>query len=96
MLPELVEVRIGADAPPDMRATHQRLRGAAPPNNGNGNSNSNRQQRQAEESTQQDNALGELLKLKKLKTLVLKGYGKIEVTSYLDIRRMDLSSRIIA
>ena len=66
-MPNLVEVRIGSDAPPDMRASNKRLRSSGSVATGS----------QAEET--QEEALREIAKLQKLKTLVLKDYGKIEV-----------------
>ena len=66
----LGEVRIGADAPPDARASNQRLRTSSTATTANSSSSS---------SDQQEAALEQLLHLKKLKTLVLKDYGKIEV-----------------
>ncbi len=66
-LPQLVEVRIGSDAPPGMKGSLQRLRVDEEAATG------------ALLSPAQKAALDELPKLKKLNTLVLKDFGGMEV-----------------
>ena len=68
LMPHLVEVRIGSDAPPNMRASNQRLRPVSSSASGG----------QTAEEVQEE-ALKEIVRLKGLKTLVLKDYGTVEV-----------------
>eukprot|EP00094_Tigriopus_californicus_P005552 TCALIF_05349-PA protein Name:"Protein of unknown function" AED:0.27 eAED:0.27 QI:0/0/0/0.4/1/1/5/0/469 len=64
-LPGLIEVRIGADAPPNMRQSHQRLRSEG--------------QSSLQTDIIQQEALKQLPKLEHLKTLVLKDFGQLDV-----------------
>lgn len=64
-LPGLVEVRIGADAPPNMRRSHQRLRTEGG-------------QSSLQTEIIQQEALKQLPKLEHLKTLVLKDFGALD------------------
>ncbi|TRY67939.1 hypothetical protein TCAL_05349 [Tigriopus californicus] len=63
-LPGLIEVRIGADAPPNMRQSHQRLRSEG--------------QSSLQTDIIQQEALKQLPKLEHLKTLVLKDFGQLD------------------
>ena len=69
-LPHLVEVRIGSDAPPDMRRGNVRL------------TSSLTSEVNPESQVVQEAAIAVLPQLKDLHTLVLKDFGPMEVYSY--------------
>ena len=69
-LPHLVEVRIGSDAPPDMRRGNVRL------------TSSLTSEVNPESQVVQEAAVNVLPQLQDLHTLVLKDFGQMEVFSY--------------
>jgi hypothetical protein len=78
-LPELVEIRIGSDAPPGMKGSLRRLRVDEEAEG------SIRRQGAVtgELSPMQTAALDELPRMIKLRTLVLKDFGEMEVSTYI-------------